>query len=148
MKAFGMVACAALFVLTLLVVGSHKGTFAQTPSATGGDDGPNTVSLNFTSAFLDPAEGNSVVRAFVPTGSKSVNCLATLNEIASNSWPAGVTVYCGEREPSAFGGVPGVLVSVFFNAPAPPSLAVSVTLYQRGARKYGPPVLCTATDGC
>jgi hypothetical protein len=115
MKNPSMVAGAVLLLLTVFVGGSHKATFAPSPELEG--DGLKTVSLNFTSAYLDPAEGNSVVRAFVPTGSKSVNCLASLNEIRSNSWPAGVTVYCGEREPSASGSVPGVLVSVLFNAP-------------------------------
>lgn len=90
----------------------------------------NTVSLNFTYAHVDQSEGGMVVRAFVPTGNKSANCLATLNEIRSNSWPAGVSIYCAEREPFAFRGVPGMLVSVFFSQPAPTDFAVSVTLYQ------------------
>jgi hypothetical protein len=108
----------------------------------------NTVSLNFTSAQLDPLEGNSVLRAFIPTGSTSVNCLVSLNEIGTNAFPAGISAFCGERAPFAFGGVPGVLVSVFFPQPAPPDLVLSMTLYQKGAQKYGPPVLCTANDGC
>jgi len=47
-----------------------------------------------------------VVRAFVPTGSKSVKSLASLDEIRTNVWPAGITVFCGERAPFTFGGVP------------------------------------------
>ena len=51
----------------------------------------NTVSLNLTSAHLDPAMGNNWTRAFVPTGSTSSRCLATLGE--SNAW-AEFAVWC------------------------------------------------------
>lgn len=106
----------------------------------------NTVSLNFTTAQIDPNEGNQVVRAFVPTGSKSVNCLATLNE--TNIFPVPNALFCGEREPAAFGGVPGMLISVFLPQPVNPDFVLSVTLYQQGAKSYGAPVLCTSADGC
>jgi len=148
MKTTTLVTCAVIILSLTPVVSFHQLTFAQTGTTESEGVNLNTVSLNFTSAYLDPLEGNQVVRAFVPTGSKSVNCLATLSEIRSNSWPAGISLFCGEREPFAFGGVPGMLVSVFFTQPAPPNLAVSVTLYQQGAKKYGAPVLCTASDGC
>jgi len=106
----------------------------------------NTVSLNFTTAQVNPNESNQVVRAFVPTGSKSVNCLATLNE--TNIFPLPNALFCGEREPAAFGGVPGMLVSVFLPQPVSPDFVLSVTLYQQGAKSYGTPVLCTGADGC
>jgi hypothetical protein len=124
--------------------------FAQAPTLESEreKDKLNTVSLNFTAAQLDPLEGNAVIRAFVATGSKSVNCLATLNEIRTTVVPTGITIFCGEREPFAFGDVPGVLVSVFFTQPAPPDLVLSVTLYQQGAKKYAAPVLCNGNDGC
>jgi hypothetical protein len=148
MKTRTLVTCAALLLSVALVVLFRQPMFAQIGTTESEGDNLNTVSLTFTSAHLDPLEGNQVVRAFVPTGSKSVNCLATLSEIRSNSWPAGISLFCAEREPFAFGGVPGMLVSVFFTQPAPPDLAVSVTLYQQGAKKYGAPVLCNASDGC
>jgi hypothetical protein len=150
MKTLSITVSGVLFLIAAtFLISSHKPTFAQTvvpqpnPALT-----LNTVSLNLTSAQLDPLEGNGVIRAFVPTGSKSVNCLASLNEIRTNVFPTGITLFCGEREPFAFGSVPGVLVSIFFTQPAPPDLTVSVTLYQLGADKYGTPVLCTANDGC
>jgi hypothetical protein len=142
-----LVAC-TLFALAVLVVSFRQLMFGQTPAVIPVTANVNTVSLNLTSAQLDPLEGNSVIRAFVPTGSKSVNCLATLNEIGTNAFPTGITVFCGEREPSAFGGVPGMLVSVFFPQPAPSDLVLSITLYQQGARNYGSPVLCNGNDGC
>jgi hypothetical protein len=143
-----LVACSVSFALALLFVPFRQLTFGQTPAVIPVTANVNTVSLNFTYAQVDQSEGGMVVRAFVPTGSKSGNCLASLNEIRSNSWPAGVSIYCAEREPVGFGGVAGILVSVFFSQPAPTDFAVSVTLYQQGAKQYGTPVLCTANDGC
>ena len=142
-----LVVCAVLLSMTL-VVSFRQRTFAQVGAAGSEESDLKTVSLNFTSAQLDPLEGNNVIRAFVATGSKSVNCLTSLNEIGTNAFPTGITVFCGEREPSAFGGVPGMLVSVFFPQTPPPDLVLSVTLFQKGAKKYGAPVLCTANDGC
>lgn len=114
MKTRTLVTCAALLLSVALVVSFHQLTFAQTGTAESEGDNLNTVSLNFTSAQVDPSEGNQVVRAFVPTGSKRVNSLASLNEIRTNVRPAGITVFCGERAPFTFGGVPGVLVSVSY----------------------------------
>ena len=107
----------------------------------------NTVSLNLTSAHLDPAMGNNWIRAFVPTGSTSSRCLATLGE--SNAVVPGIVLLCGARAPIAFGGTPGILVTILFpEPPTTPDFFVSVTLYQKGAMKYGTPRLCTANDGC
>ena len=133
----------------LFLISSHKPTFAQSPVP---PPNPaltlNTVSLNVNASHLDPFEGNQVIRAFVPTGSKSVNCLATMNEILTNQPLTGIVLFCGEREPFGFGGTPGMLVSVFFPQPPPQELQLSLTLYQQGARSYGAPVLCTGNQGC
>lgn len=107
---------------------------------------PKTTSLFLTSAHVDPAQNNQVVRAFVPTGSKSPNCLATLNE--TNAFAFGIVLFCGEREPAGLGGTPGVLISAFFPQPVPPGFVLTLTLYQQGATSYGAPVLCTAATGC
>jgi hypothetical protein len=104
-----------------------------------------TTSLFLTNAHV-PAENNQAIRAFVATGSTSQNCLVSLNE--TNDVASGTVLFCGEREPASFGGVPGVLVSVFFPEPVPPDLVVSVTLYQQGASTYGAPVVCSTADGC
>jgi hypothetical protein len=145
MKTTTIVACAAVVLSIALSTSFRQPVLAQ---ATESEGVLNTVSLNLTSQHLDPLEGNQVIRAFVPTGSKSVNCLATLNEILTDLPVTGMTLFCGEREPFAFGGVPGMLVSVFFTQPPPAELQLSITLYQRGARRYGAPVLCNANDGC
>ena len=61
----------------------------------------------------------------------------------------GTVLFCGEREPAGLGGVPGVLVSIFFPQPVPPAgFYVGVNLYQEGATSYGAPVLCTRAQGC
>lgn len=148
MKTKMVVICAAAIAVVGLGVSLRQPMMAQTPSADTELTRLNTVSLNLTSAQLDPLEGNQVIRAFVPTGSKSVNCLATLNEIGTEIPITGMVLFCGEREPFAYGGVPGMLVSVFFPQPPGPNLVLSLTLYQQGARKYGTPALCNGNDGC
>jgi hypothetical protein len=136
--------CAVLLLCVAVLALVRQQTFAEV------DDSANlnTVSFNLTSAQLDPLEGNNVIRAFVPTGSKSHDCLTSLNEIRTDAYPTQITMFCGEREPSGFGGVPGMLISIFFPQTPPADLSVGVTLYQKGARHYGTPVLCTANDGC
>lgn len=146
MKTFGVAVLLVVLLCATFVISSHNSTVAQTVGST---PNPaltlNTVSLNFSTAQMVDSQ---TVRAFVPTGSKSGNCLISLNEIGTNFFPTGITVFCGEREPSAFGGVPGILVSVFLPQPVPPDFVMSVTLYQQGAKAYGPSVLCTGADGC
>jgi hypothetical protein len=80
------------------------------------------------------------VRAFVPTGSLSNHCLATLSE--SNSATAGITVFCGPR---VFQGQQGILFSAFFPQPIPTGLILSATVYQEGAHGYGTPVYYSGT---
>lgn len=139
--------CAVLLLCVAVLVPVRQQTFAQV--GTREDSAKlNTVSFNLTSAQLDPLEGNNVIRAFVPTGIKSHDCLTSLNEIRTNAYPTAITMFCGEREPFGFGGVPGMLISIFFPQTPAADLSVGVTLYQKGARSYGVPVLCTANDGC
>ena len=134
MRTATAVACAVLLLSVAMLVSLRQPTFASELEGR-----LNTVSLNLTDAHIDPSMNNQVIRAFVPTGSKSVNCLTSLNE--SNNAVSGIVVFCGEREPPAFGGTPGMLVSVFFPEPVPPDLVLSITLYQQGARRYGVPAL-------
>jgi hypothetical protein len=145
MKNTTLWACVAVILSAALAVSFRQPMSAQAGTGESEKAGLNTVSLNFTTAQINSLESNQVVRAFVPTGSTSVNCLVSLNEQNSTSFPV---VFCGERNPSAFGSVPGVLVSVFYPEPVPPDFVLSVTLYQQGAKKYGAPVLCNGNDGC
>ncbi len=106
-----------------------------------------TGHVTFTNSELFDA---FTIRAFVPTGSTSKNCLLTLGE---TNWgpvfdwehgnPTGqnydITMFCGAR---VVDGVAGVLVSLMFNGhwdPVPEQLGVDVTIYQEGAKGYGTP---------
>ncbi len=145
-KALSIVVSFVLLLCATLVISSHQPVRAQTEIP---PQNPalnlNTVSITFTFAQINPNENNQVIRAFVPTGSTSGDCLSTLND--TNTFPFPNALFCGDRTPSAFGGVPGVTVSIFLPQPATPGFAVRATLYQRGAKTYGAPVLCN-TDGC
>ena len=78
------------------------------------------------------------IRAFVPTGSLSPNCLVTLAE--SNFAVPGISTFCAPR---IVDGQNGVLVSLFFPTPPPADVCLAITLYQEHARGYGPPALYT-----
>ena len=82
--------------------------------------------------------GGLTVRAFVPTGSLSPNCLTSFSE--SNFAIPGLTLFCGVR---VFNGQKGLLISVFPPQVIPTGLILSLTVYQEGARGYGAPVLYT-----
>jgi len=82
------------------------------------------------------AKSNIQFRAFIPTGSTSPNCLATLRE--SNVFDVPMNMFCANR---TLNGVNGVLVSIFFSAPVGTDALVAITLYQDGAHEYGTPVL-------
>ncbi len=80
------------------------------------------------------------VDAFIPTGSDSEVCLVTLSD--SNIYSAGPSpAICVTR---TFQGQKGVRIVVIpYFAQFPNDLVLNVTVYQRGARRYGPPVLYT-----
>ena len=130
----------------VLLLSLHQRSSAQSVPATNPAVNLNLAALNFTAAQANPDEAYQVIRAFVPTGSRSVKCLATLGE--TNIFPVPNAMFCGEREPAAFGGEPGMLISVFLPQPVSPDFVLSVTLYQQGAKRYGTPVLCKGSDGC
>ena len=93
--------------------------------------------VTFDSGEVIPA-GN--LDAFVPTGSDSSICLVTLSE--SNAFFVGPSsAIC---VPRTFQGQKGVRIIVIpYFATFPSDLTLSVTVYQRGARRYGQPVLYT-----
>ena len=110
------------------------------------DDHPFSAQVFLTNAHLDPNENNQVIRAFVPTGSSSRNCLITMNDTSDVA--LGTITFCALRVDRSLGGVSGVLVSVFYPQPPAPNLTLTVTVHQDGAARYGQPVLCTSADGC
>jgi len=109
-------------------------------------DAPFSTQVFLTNAHLDPNENNQVIRAFVPTGSSSRNCLVTMNDTTNVA--LGTITFCALRVDQSLGGVSGVLVSVFYPQPPAPNFNLTVTVHQDHTRRYGAPVLCTGADGC
>lgn len=95
-----------------------------------------TARITITHDHLRP--GTSEIRAFVPTSSLNVNCLATLSE--TNFVQTSMSMFCAPRVLADQSQ--GVMVSVFYNFPPPDNLILLVTLYQQGAKQYGTSVLC------
>ena len=95
-----------------------------------------TSNLTFTAQHVP---NGFDVRAFVPTGSVSRNCIVSLAE--SNFAIAGMSpAFCGPR---FFEDQYGLLISVFFSTPVPYDFFLTATVYHEGAHGYGPPVLFT-----
>jgi len=87
--------------------------------------------------------GGFDVNAFVPTGSSSDKCLATLTE--SNFAMSGTVLFCNRRKVNE---VPGVRIAIFLPQPAPADLFYAVTVYQEFAQGYGTPIPCSQVVGC
>lgn len=120
----------ASIVFVPLAYGWHG---AQSESNPAGQIGAGEVAVD-ESHLLTP----SLVRAFVPTGSKSHRCLVTYGE--STGGLDGSTVYCGAR---TLQGVDGVLITISLRDELS-DLFLSMTVYQQYAKEYGTPVLYTA----
>lgn len=99
------------------------------------------ASVNLTSDQFFP-NNPALVRAFIPTGSRSVKCLATMNETTFATM--GSVFFCGERDSPIYGS--GVMITILYPAAAPSNYATSLTVWQAGARQYGPPVVCTTAQ--
>jgi hypothetical protein len=85
---------------------------------------------------------DTILTAFVPTGSGRPQCLVTFNE--SNAATTLATVYCGRR---TVGGEQGVIVRAFLESPLPPDGDFQLTVWQAGAEAYGEPVPCPPPCG-
>lgn len=122
----------ALLVISVAVVvplayGNHG---EQNESGPAGLIGAGFVRVN-ENHLLNPA----LVRAFVPTGSKSHRCLVTYSE--STGGTAGSTLYCGAR---TVDGVDGLLITISLREELD-DLFLSMTVFQQFAKGYGAPVL-------
>jgi len=81
-----------------------------------------------------------LIRAFVPTGSKSHRCLVTFAE-ATIGDALGPAPFCGPR---TVGGVDGVLITIHLNDEAG-DLYLSLTVFQQFSKSYGSPMLYRGT---
>ena len=135
MKRLGLYS-AGLVALALLTftASSVQSSSAASPAAV-----PPIGAGNVLLGDEEVTSGGLTVRAFVPTGSLSRNCLATFSESPNFAVP-GLTLFCGSR---VFNGQKGLLIGIFPSQVIPTGLSLSLTVYQEGARGYGTPVLYT-----
>ncbi len=77
-----------------------------------------------------------LIRAFVPTGSKSHRCLVTFAESTIGD-ALGPAPFCGPR---TVDGVNGVLITINLEEEVA-DLYLSLTVFQQFSKGYGPPVL-------
>jgi hypothetical protein len=129
-NAFGAMVVATAVALSLLLMAASR---AKAYASTDDIKVPYAVNIGFGDEQVTPDAMH--VRAFVPTGSMSTNCLATLSE--SNEAAPGITVFCAPRE---YQGQKGILFSAFFPQPITSGLILSATIHQDYANGYGAPV--------
>lgn len=92
----------------------------------------------------DHLAGAQVIDAFVPSGSSSSNCLATLSE--TNQAPFPTSVFCSSRTQTVDGKlISGVRLYIYYPEPVPVDYGLAVNIYQEGAKSYGSPVLYTGS---
>jgi len=132
-----------LIVLTAVLLLAGLGGVSPFHQAAWANDGvpAGAASINVNGAQL---VNSALVRAFIPTGSKSVKCLATMNE--STDAMMGTVFFCGERDSTTFGS--GVLITILYPSNVSASYGTSLTVWQSGARYYGAPIVCTDAGVC
>jgi hypothetical protein len=92
------------------------------------------VELN--SAYVVPASP-SQMSAFIATGSQFAECLATANGFSHAAPQTSHDLYC---ERVTYNGVEGIVIGVLLPEPAPPAVQFNLTVWQKGATQYPPPV--------
>jgi hypothetical protein len=97
-----------------------------------------STNINLDASYI--INGGGTVRAFVPTGSNSPNCLATLNE--TSFVLSGTQLFCGQRVSPTL-GISGMLITIDYSQTPPSDYATSLTLWQQGAARYGQVMTCT-----
>ena len=123
------------------------------PATTAGTARPAAPSIGIQSIHVTPAFRNpgnpGEVEVFVPTGSLSEHCLATLHEIRADA--AVQNVFCAQRMPTFDGGktrVKGLWLHVFFDSDPGDNLSLWINVYQEGAKSWGTPRYCSSANGC
>lgn len=112
----------------------------QGPQGPQGSQGPMgklapAARIALTKEQVDPSAPTEI-KAFIPTDSSSVVCLATLAEWTHAPGPP--TLFCGQRN---YQGANGIFVHIVYpTAASDPALLAMVSVYQEGAQRYGAPV--------
>jgi hypothetical protein len=110
----------------------------QSAAAESGSAFPFVANIFVDNSFV--WSGNpGLVLVFVPTGSKSVNCLVTLND--TTFVVLGTQVFCALRTSPTLGS--GVVVTVDYFQTVPSDYFLNFTLWQQGVTHYGQPITCT-----
>jgi hypothetical protein len=75
--------------------------------------------------------------AFTATGSPFAECLATANGFSAAILETSSDLYCTRAN---YNGAEGIVISVFLPEPAPADVVYVLTVWQKGATQYPPPV--------
>jgi Collagen triple helix repeat (20 copies) len=114
------------------------------PGAPGaqGPPGPagivNTAYVELDSDYVVPAAPNQI-SAFIATGSPFAECLATSNGF-SDAGNLGHDLYCARADHN---GASGIWIHILLPEPAPADVVYVLTVWQKGATQYPPPVYYT-----
>ena len=131
-------------ILTMLLVGAAVLGLAKHTASADTPPANFTVSINLDNSEVLP-DAPSLVRAFIPTGSASVKCMATMNE--TTFVDEGAQMFCGQRTSPIYGQ--GILITIdYFSQPVPSGYGTSLTVWQSGARYYGTPIMCETANAC
>ncbi|SRR5260370_10057882 len=133
MKGWTVVVIVMLFACLLSVGLPRQSAAAQTETVF-----PFVANIDVNNSFVPPSN-DEVVLVFVPTGSKSVNCLVTLND--TTFVVLGTQVFCALRTSPTLG--PGVVVTIVYFQTVPSDYFLDFTLWQQGVTHYGQPITCT-----
>ena len=111
-----------------------------TPGAPGaqGPPGPvNSVYVELDSDYVVPTFP-SRISAFIATGSPFAECLATSNGFSDAGLTGlGHNLYCIRED---YNGVSGIWIDILLPEPAPADAVYVLTVWQKGATQYPPPV--------
>jgi hypothetical protein len=137
MKVWTVVVIVMLFACLFSVGLPLQSAAAQTGPAV-----PFVANIFVDNSFVWPSNPSSLVLVFVPTGSKSVNCLVTLND--TTFVVLGTQVFCAQRTSRTLGR--GVVVTIDYFQTVPPGYTLNFTLWQQGVTHYGQPIPCTNAE--
>lgn len=122
----------AILVGCVLTLGLARRSFAD-------DDTPFIAANIHIDQTFAPPSNQDVVLVFIPTGSKSINCLTTLND--TTFVVNGTQVFCALRTSPTLGS--GVVITIDYFQPVPSDYQTNFTLWQQGAIHYGNALTCT-----
>jgi hypothetical protein len=118
---------------------------AQGASGAQGPPGPvNTAYVELDSDYVVPGSPNEI-SAFIATGSPFAECLATSNGYSDAGLTGlGHNLYCIRAD---YNGASGIWIDILLPEPAPADAVYVLTVWQKGATQYPPPVIYPVPQG-